>query len=457
MNLARAIGVVVFVYGVVTVGHAQTNWPQFRGDVAGVITDGSTLPESWGPDENVAWRVDIPGRSWSSPIVWGEHVFLLTVMPASGGSGELQPVQPTENYRARSLGGAMTGGDIVQPGDTLEWVLYDVDFETGETRWSQTLHSSVPSMPTHQKSTFASETPVTDGERVYVYLADIGLFAFDFQGNEEWSVPLDWVPRRDWGAASSPILHDGRIYIVNDSESQSYVAAYEASTGNEIWRTDRDEATNWSTPFVWENDVRTELVTTGRDGVRSYSMEGDVLWELHGMSSLVIPTPFAAHDLLFINSGYIADSHRPVYAVRAGAAGDISLGEGSTSNDYVVWSHPQLGSYNPSSLVYGDYHYTLLDRGILMVYDARTGVEVYPRKRVTAGTLFTASPWAYNGKIFALSEDGDTFVIKAGDEFELIGKNSLNEMTMATPAIARGSIFLRTASKLYRIAENAGN
>jgi outer membrane protein assembly factor BamB len=351
----------------------------------------------------------------------------------------------------------MTGGDIVQPGDTLEWVLYDVDFETGETRWSQTLHSSVPSMPTHQKSTFASETPVTDGERVYVYLADIGLFAFDFQGNEEWSVPLDWVPRRDWGAASSPILHDGRIYIVNDSESQSYVAAYEASTGNEIWRTDRDEATNWSTPFVWENDVRTELVTTGRDGVRSYSMEGDVLWELHGMSSLVIPTPFAAHDLLFINSGYIADSHRPVYAVRAGAAGDISLGEGSTSNDYVVWSHPQLGSYNPSSLVYGDYHYTLLDRGILMVYDARTGVEVYPRKRVTAGTLFTASPWAYNGKIFALSEDGDTFVIKAGDEFELIGKNSLNEMTMATPAIARGSIFLRTASKLYRIAENAGN
>ena len=280
---------------------------------------------------------------------------------------------------------------------------------------------------------------------------------FDFQGNEEWSVPLDWVPRRDWGAASSPILHDGRIYIVNDSESQSYVAAYEASTGNEIWRTDRDEATNWSTPFVWENDVRTELVTTGRDGVRSYSMEGDVLWELHGMSSLVIPTPFAAHDLLFINSGYIADSHRPVYAVRAGAAGDISLGEGSTSNDYVVWSHPQLGSYNPSSLVYGDYHYTLLDRGILMVYDARTGVEVYPRKRVTAGTLFTASPWAYNGKIFALSEDGDTFVIKAGDEFELIGKNSLNEMTMATPAIARGSIFLRTASKLYRIAENAGN
>mgnify|MGYP003308795612 FL=1 len=170
------------------------------------------------------------------------------------------------------------------------------------------------------------------------------------------------------------------------------------------------------------------------------------------MSSLVIPTPFTANDLLFINSGYIADSTRPVYAVRAGASGDITLGEGSTSNDYIVWSHPQLGSYNPSSLVYGDYHYTLLDRGILMCYDARTGQEVYPRQRVTAGTLFTASPWAYNGKIFALSEDGDTYVIKAGSEFEVLGRNSLDEMTLATPAIARGSIFLRTASKLYRIS-----
>ena len=209
--------------------------------------------------------------------------------------------------------------------------------------------------------------------------------------------------------------------------------------------------------FVWENDVRTELVTTGTGGVRSYSLDGELLWELHGMSSLVIPTPFSDHGLLFINSGYIADTTRPVYAIRAGASGDISLGQGSTSNDYVVWSHPQLGSYNPSSLVYGDYHYTLLDRGILMCYDARTGQPVYPRRRVTAGTLFTASPWAYNGKIFALSEDGDTFVIQAGDEFEVLWRNSLgDEMTMATPAIARGSLFLRTASKLYRIASEAG-
>ncbi len=260
--------------------------------------------------------------------------------------------------------------------------------------------------------------------------------------------------RREWGAASSPVLHDGRLYLVNDNEAESYVAAYVAATGEELWRTARDERSNWSTPFVWENDVRTELVTTGQNGVRAYGLDGEVLWSLTGMSSLVIPTPFSEHGLLYINSGYVADQSRPVYAIRAGASGDITLPEGSMSNDYVVWSHPQLGSYNPSSLVYGDYHYTLLDRGILLCYDARTGEEVDPRKRITDGTLFTASPWAYNGKLFALSEDGDTFVIQAGPEFAVLGRNSLDEMTLSTPAVVQGSVLIRTATKLYRIAES---
>ena len=376
------------------------------------------------------------------------------VLTATSESGIDEAPMPVESYRARSLGGSMTAADILVQTEPLRWVLYDVEFESGAIRWERTLHTSVPALPTHQKSTFASETPVTDGERVYVYLGDIGLFALDFDGNEVWSVPMEWLPRREWGASASPVLHDGRLYLVNDNETQSYVAAYDTATGDELWRTDRDERTNWSTPFVWANDVRAELVTSGNGGVRSYGLDGELLWELHGMSSLVIPTPFTEHGLLYINSGYIADSNRPVYAIRAGASGDITLGEGSTSNDYIVWSHPQLGSYNPSSLVYGDYHYTLLERGIMMCYDARTGQPVYPRQRVTAGTLFTASPWAYNGKIFALSEDGDTYVIKAGPAFEVLGRNSLDEMTLATPAVANGSVILRTASKLYRIASD---
>ena len=430
---------------------AQENWPQFRGETAGVIADNPSLPDSWGPQENVAWELDVPGRGWSSPIVWGDHIFVLT---STSVTGPEVPIQPVENYRARSLGGTMTAAFITDLDEPLRWVLYDVDFQTGEVRWEQTLHASVPSLPTHQKSTFASETPVTDGQRVYVYLADIGLHAVNFDGTLAWSVEMDWLPRREWGAASSPVLHDGVLYIVNDNEEESYVAAYEAESGSELWRTTRDEGSNWSTPFVWVNDVRTEIVTTGQNGVRSYGLNGELLWNLTGMSSLVIPTPFSDHGLLYINSGYVADQNRPVYAIRPGASGDITLAEGTNSNDYIVWSHPQLGSYNPSSLVYGDYHYTLLDRGILLCYDARTGREVYPRQRITAGTLFTASPWAYNGKIFALSEDGDTFVIQAGAEFEVLGKNSLDEMTLSTPAVARNSVIIRTATKLYRIAES---
>ena len=352
------IRLTVLVLGVVVLAapgvSAQANWPQFRGESAGVVADDPTLPETWGPDANIVWTLEVPGRSWSSPIVWGDQVFVLTVMPAAGADEPLQPLRPVENYRARSLGGSMTAANTLTVTTPVRWVLYAVDFESGAVQWEHELHTTVPSLPTHQKSTFASETPVTDGERVYVYLGDIGLFAVNVDGTAAWSVPMEWVPRRDWGAAASPVLHDGRLYMVNDNEAQSFVAAYDAATGDEIWRTNRDERSNWATPFVWENDARTEIVTSGTGGVRSYGLDGELLWQLTGMSTLVIPTPFAAHGLLYINSGYVAAQSRPVYTIRPGASGDITLGEGSTSNDYIVWSHPQLGSYNPSSLVYGE-------------------------------------------------------------------------------------------------------
>ena len=170
------------------------------------------------------------------------------------------------------------------------------------------------------------------------------------------------------------------------------------------------------------------------------------------MSSFSIPTPFAANGLLYITSGYSTDRVRPAYAIRPGAAGDISLKPDRTDNDYIIWSHPTLGPFHPSALVYGGCYYTLHDRGFLTCNDSKTGKEIYPRQRVTLdATGFTASPWAYNGKVFALSEDGDTYVIQAGAEFKVLHKNSLEEMTLATPAVANGSLIVRTASKLYRI------
>ena len=258
--------------------------------------------------------------------------------------------------------------------------------------------------------------------------------------------------RNNWGGASSPALHGDRLYIVNDNDEQSFLAAYDKRTGAEVWRVNRTEGTNWSSPFVWENESRTEIVTAGSDRVRSYDTDGKLLWELYGMSTITIPTPFSRHGLLYISSGYIADPLRPAYAIRPGASGDISLKQGETSNAFIAWSSPTGAPYNPTPIVYGDSYYTLFDRGFFTSHDARTGKEIYARQRVTADASgFTASPWAYNGKIFAMSEEGDTYVIQAGPEFKVLRKNSLNEMTLATPAVAGGSLIIRTVSRLYRI------
>jgi outer membrane protein assembly factor BamB len=203
---------------------------------------------------------------------------------------------------------------------------------------------------------------------------------------------------------------------------------------------------------VWENAERTEIVTSGSDLVRSYDLSGNEIWTLSGMSTISIPTPFARHGLLFLSSGYVGDALRPAYAIRPGASGDISLDEGQTRNDYIVWSMPTGAPYNPTPIVYGDAYYTLFDRGFFTSHDARTGQEIYGRHRITGeASGFTASPWAYNGKLFVMSEDGDTFVIEAGPEFRVVGTNSLDEMTLASPAIAEGSLFVRTAQKLYRL------
>ena len=261
--------------------------------------------------------------------------------------------------------------------------------------------------------------------------------------------------RNGWGTAASPVLHGERLYIVNDNEEGSFVVALDATSGNEVWRVDRDEKSNWSTPYVWENELRTELVTTGSNKVRSYDLDGKLLWSFSGMSTIAIPTPFSQFGLVYISSGYIGDDLRPVYAVRPGASGDVTLSEGQTKNDYIVWHRPQAGSYNPSPIVYGEQYYTLYDRGFLTSHDARTGKEVYGKQRIDpAAGAFTASPWAYNGKIFCLSEDGVTYVIQAGAEFKVLGRSSLDEVALATPAIARGSLVLRTTSHVYRIARD---
>ena len=465
MHRTAAAPIVLLLAGLFLVSGpagAQENWLQFRGDAAGVVPDDPGLPESWSETENVVWSTDIPGLAWSSPVVAGDLVFVTTAVSAGE---EPDPIKGLYDP------GMENGSEA--SGNEHRWMVYAIDFHTGALRWQRELYAATPPGKRHLKNSFASETPVTDGRRVYVYFGAIGqLAAFNMSGETVWTRELEtYNTTLEMGTGASPILHDDRLYVVNDNTTHSFVAAFEKDSGNELWRVDRDErGQNWSTPFVWEHDLRTELVTAGTQGVRSYTLDGELLWELHGMSGLTIPTPFTAHDLVYISSGYPGGGLRPVYAVKPGAAGDISIftedqmRRGITSgfpgpltaSDNIAWSYPLLGTYNTTAIVYGDIYYTLLDRGFLVAHDARTGEEIYSRQRLEIGNGFTASPWAYNGKIFLLSEDGETYVVEAGREFNILHKNALNEMTLATPAIARGSLFIRTQSKLYRIA-NGGS
>lgn len=440
-----AAGVSAWLIG--NVGAQQSllaEWPQFRGLTAGAVADDPSLPDQWSTTENVVWTVDLPGLGWSSPVVAGEHVFVT----AAVSSGDERAPVPGLYDPGESFG--KTRSDA-----THQWMVYDIDFETGAIRWVRELEALVPTELKHVKNSFASETPVTDGRRVYVYFGSIGLVAaLNMSGETVWRTDVgSFNGGQEFGTAASPVLHDGRLYIVNDNTTSSFLAAFDADTGDEIWRVERDETENWSTPFVWVNRARTEIVTTGRQKIRSYDVNGELLWELGGMTVNVVPTPFAANGLLYLSSGYPGGYPRPVYAVRPGASGDISLDEDETSNEFIAWYQPLLGTYSTSALVYGDYYYTLLDRGFLLCHDARTGEEIYGRQRIAPGHGFTASPWGYNGNVFVLSEDGDTYVIRAGGTFEILRTNSLDEMSLATPAIARGSLFIRTQSKLYRLTD----
>jgi outer membrane protein assembly factor BamB len=442
------------------------NWPSFRGPGAlAVADDDPRLPITWSTSENVAWKTPIDGLGWSSPVVWGNRVFVTSV--TSDGPVEEPRMGLYFPYGSPSSGGMPTKeGDIKQrEKDVHHWLVYAVDFDSGAVVWKTEVNAEPPRFDRHLKNTYASETPVTDGERVYAYFGNVGVFAVDTTGKVVWERRFEpKATHFGWGTAASPVLGDGKLFVVNDNDEQSFVMALDAATGRELWRVDRDEGSNWATPFLWRNEQRTELVTAGTDQVRSYDLDGKELWHFGGMGAISIPQPFAAHGLLYVTSGYLGDRIKPVFAVRPGAMGDITLAAGQNSNDFIVWYQDGAGPYHPTPLVLGDYYFTLLDLGFYTVHDARTGEPLYfteeqkkdksVRRRLMRGSGgFTASPWAYNGRIFALSESGDTYVLDPAKGFEVVGTNSLDETAMSSPAMARGSLFIRTRSHLWRLTE----
>jgi len=426
-----------------TSARAQAPWPQFRGPGARGIATGAALPpDRWSTTDNVAWKRDIPGRGWSSPVVAGDRVFLTTVV----NTGDTEEAKK----------GLYFGGERKKPAESVhQWKVVCLDLATGQVRWEKQVHEAIPQTPIHIKSSYASETPVTDGTHVWCMFGSVGIWCLDLDGTVVWHRPLAPRPMRfGWGAAASPALHEGVLYVVDDNEEQSEIVALDAATGAEKWKTARDEKSNWSTPFVWKNELRTEIVTPGTGAIRSYGLDGTLLWSLKGMSSITIATPFEADGLLYVSSGYILDPRKPIYAIKPGAAGDISLPAGATTNEFIVWSQPGAAPYNPSTLVADGKLWVLFDRGFLACHDAATGTPIYASQRLPEGRAFTASPWYAGGKVFCLNEDGVTFVCDGGPEFKILHTNALadDDMGMATPAIVGERLLLRTAARIYCIA-----
>jgi len=449
-----------------TVHGQDLAWPQFRGPDSNPVGTHAKLAERWSKTDNVEWSLEIPGRGWSSPIVSGGKVYVTTVTT----EGKSKPPQIGTEYsneyaaelQKQGLPMAeiikrITERDIELPNEvTLHYILYCLDLKSGKVEWQKEFFTGHPPGGRHRKNSFISESPVTDGKFIYVYVANLGVWAFDGKGKVAWNTPVPANPiYLDFGTGSSPALVNNLLVILSDNEKQQYIAALDKKSGKQVWRTYRNlggksqpvTRSGWATPFVWQHAMRTEIVTVGPGEAVSYDLNGKELWRLSGMALTPIPTPFAYEGLLYINAG----RGRPLFALRPGASGDISLQKDETSNDYVAWSQPRAGTYLPSSLAYNGAIYTLSETGILNRFDAKTGKQTYKTRIDPTATAFTTSPWAYNGKLFCLSEEGQTYVISTGDEFKLLHVNELDDMAQASPALVGERLLIRTEHRLYSI------
>ncbi len=443
-------------------------WPQFRGPGgAGILGEGK-LPTTWSAKDNIVWGVELKGRGWSSPVAWNDTVFVTSAIspgafkaPSTGIFGndyvaELAKQGLPEDEVVKKV----VSRDIELTNETgeIRYMVYALDAKTGKVKWEREAHKGAPFGGRHRKNTYASETPTTDGERLYVYFGNVGLFAYSLDGKLLWTTKFDPQPMYlDFGTAASPVVSDGRVFVVHDNDGKSFAAAVDAGTGKQLWKVDRDLKSNgptsgWSTPFVWKNPQRTEVVVIGRAHAVAYAPDsGKELWRLRGLTGQSTPSPVAADGLLYLATGSQGESNRPVFAVRPGAGGDISLAKDEEQNQFVAWFHPRASAYTSSPLVYRGRMYVVNDNGILTVFDSQTGKEIYKARAGGSGNTFSASPWAADGKVYLLSEDGHTFVIEAGDKYVELSKNSVDEMSLASPALAANTIFLRTQTKLYRI------
>ena len=440
---------------VTTEGLAQ-HWPQFRGQSGdGVAVSDSAAekhPEAWSADEHLAWKAKIPGVGWSQPIVWGDRVFVTTAVADKQQRPKPDEWSPGDGVRGLSF---FIGSMRKPPDAEYQWKVLCFDLKTGNMLWEQTAHAGKPVIPIHPNNTYATETPATDGERVVTSFGPEGIYCYDFSGKLLWSKQLGtYAMQMDWGTASSPVMSGESVYVQCDNDKQSFLVALDKRSGDEVWRVERAEKSNWCTPYIWKNQLRTELVAGGGSKMRSYDpATGKLLWEMAG-SGRCASSPVGDDKLLFVSSADRLTGLRGIFAaIRPGASGDISLTGKDSANEFVVWSANLSGGGRVASpLLVANCLYLLEQQsGIIRCLDSQTGKQHY-RQRVPGSVGATASPWSSGGNVFYLDQSGQTFVLVPGPELKVLTTNKLSDdMFWSSPAVAGNSLLLRGTDHLFCI------
>lgn len=419
------------------------NWASFRGDNASGVGDGQGIPTTWDVEKgsNLRWTAEIPGLAHSSPIVWGDRVFLTTAVSGA-----------EKDFLSTGFYGSF---DSVRESTEHSWRVYCLDKASGRILWQREAGRQAPLSGRHSKATQANSTPVADGTRVIAVFPTVGMVCYDFQGRLLWKRDLGaldsgWFydSSYEWGFASSPIIHKGRVILQADIRKNAYIAAWDLETGKLAWKTKRDEIPTWSTPAVLSSPGGDELITNGT-AIRAYDpASGAELWNLRPNSEVIIATPVVGDDLVYVSGGY--PPTRTIYAIRPGGRGDISLAQGESSSDRIAWSTYRTGSYITTPLLYRGMLYLIHHNGRLSAFDAVSGRRIY-RARVGHWGTFTGSPVAADGRIYLATEEGAVHVVKAGPDFQELAANDMGESLLATPAISDGMIFIRGRTRLFAI------
>ena len=432
---------------------SSANWPAWRGPLANGVAPDAHPPTRWSEPDNVQWKVSIPGRGTSTPVIWGDQVFILTAIPTGAeapaetpGTGAAPP-EGSDRPRRGGRGGGGGGGMVDQPTRAQQFTVISFDRKTGKQRWMHSPRTQMPHEGHHKDHGFASASPVTDGQHLIVSFGSFGLYGYDLKGRLLWEKDLgDMRTRNSFGEGSSPALDGDTVVVLWDHEGDDFIVALDKRTGRELWRQQRDEPTGWCTPLIVSHGGRKQVIVNGTHKVRSYDLkDGKLLWECAGQTVNAIPSAVSTADRVFLMSGYRGNA---LQAIRLDRTGDL------TGTDGIVWSHAKSTPYVPSPLLVGNTLYFLSNNSaMLSAFDAGSGKARFEAERLEGINGVYASPVAADGRVYVVGRDGNTAVLRQGDALEVLAKNRLDDGFDASPAIVGKQLFLRGRQNLYCIAD----